>query len=87
MQSGSTEYKAATTGYADAWVAAKSLNVATNYAGNCDGWTRNSRIDYIFTSSSATFLTLKSAEIVDTRDGSGVMPSDHKPMLVVYEVH
>jgi hypothetical protein len=34
----------------------------------------------------ATFLALKSAQMVDTRNRSGVMPSDHKPMLVVYEV-
>jgi endonuclease/exonuclease/phosphatase family metal-dependent hydrolase len=86
MQAGSTEYKTAVVGYTDAWAAAKALNVASNYAGNCDGCTRNSRIDYVFTSKTATFLTLKSAQMVDTRDAAGVMPSDHKPLLVVYDV-
>jgi hypothetical protein len=32
-------------------------------------------------------LTLKSAQIFDTRDAQGVMPSDHKPMLVTYAVN
>jgi endonuclease/exonuclease/phosphatase family metal-dependent hydrolase len=86
MQAGSAEYKTATVGYTDAWVAAKAAKTAINYSGNCDGCTRNSRIDYVFTSNTATFLTLKSAQVVDTRDAAGVMPSDHKPLLVVYEV-
>ena len=39
-----------------------------------------------FTSKLATNLVLKSAQMIDTRDANGVMPSDHKPMLVVYDV-
>jgi endonuclease/exonuclease/phosphatase family metal-dependent hydrolase len=87
MQYGSTEYKAAVVGYTDAWLAAKAIGATTNYSGNCDGCTRKSRIDYVFTSTGASFLELTSAEIVDTRDARGVMPSDHKPMLVVYKVN
>ena len=86
MQKGSTEYLAATVGYTDAWLATKALGTATNFYGNCDGCTRNSRIDYVFTSTGATALVLKSSQIFDTRDARGVTPSDHKPMLVTYEV-
>jgi endonuclease/exonuclease/phosphatase family metal-dependent hydrolase len=87
MQKGSTEYKAATVNYTDAWLAAKSLGGTANYSGNCDGCTRNSRIDYVFSSKGATFLRVKSAQIVDTRDSRGRRPSDHKPLLVTYTVN
>jgi endonuclease/exonuclease/phosphatase family metal-dependent hydrolase len=86
MQYNSTEYKAAVVGYADAWLAAKAIGATVNYSGNCDGCTRNSRIDYVFTSTGASFLRVKSAQVFDTRDANGVMASDHKPLLVVYEV-
>jgi endonuclease/exonuclease/phosphatase family metal-dependent hydrolase len=72
--------------YVDAWEKAKLLGVTTNYAGNCDGCTRNSRIDYLFLSKLAANLVLKAAEIIDTRDSSGVMASDHKPMVVTLDV-
>jgi endonuclease/exonuclease/phosphatase family metal-dependent hydrolase len=87
MQYGSTEYAAAATNYTDAWLAAKSLGTTINYSGNCDGCTRNSRIDYVFSSKGASFLKVKSAQIYDTRDSSGVMPSDHKPLVVTYTVN
>jgi endonuclease/exonuclease/phosphatase family metal-dependent hydrolase len=79
----SAEYNSMLKGHTDAWVSAP---VKTNYAGNCDGCTRNSRIDYIWTSRTASYLTLASVQIFDTRNASGVMASDHKPMLVVYNV-
>ena len=86
MQYQSPEYYSAVTGYNDAWLTAKALGTATTYAGNCDGCTRNSRIDYVFTSKGATNLVVKSAHVVDTRDANGVRPADHKPLLVVFEV-
>lgn len=86
MQAGSAEYNSMIEGHVDAWVAAKALGTAVNYPGNCDGCTRNSRIDYVFTSKGASWLRLKSAEVFDTRDAKGVMASDHKPLLVVYDV-
>ncbi len=86
MQQGSDEYQSMASGHNDVWLAAKALGTATNYSGNCDGCTRNSRIDYIFTSKGASALVLKSAQIVDTRDAKGVMPSDHKPMLATFTV-
>ena len=86
MQPGSAEYKSMTEAHVDAWPAAKAIGKALNYSGNCDGCTRNSRIDYVFTSKGASLLKLASAEIFDTRDANGVMPSDHKPLLVVYDL-
>jgi endonuclease/exonuclease/phosphatase family metal-dependent hydrolase len=87
MQYGSPEYFDAARGYTDAWLKAKALGVWTNFPGNCDGCTRNSRIDYVFTSNGATNLVLKSAQIYDTRDANGVTASDHKPMVVTYTVN
>ena len=88
FNAGSTtpEIEAMTSYYIDSWAKAKSLGVTTNYEGNCDGCTRNSRIDYLFVSKGASYLTLKGAEIIDTRDASGKMASDHKPMIVTLEV-
>jgi endonuclease/exonuclease/phosphatase family metal-dependent hydrolase/regulation of enolase protein 1 (concanavalin A-like superfamily) len=81
-----TEVKNMVADHLDGWLVAKSLGVAVNYSGNCDGCTRGTRIDYMFISKGATALTLKTAEIIDTRDASGVMASDHKPMVVTFEV-
>jgi endonuclease/exonuclease/phosphatase family metal-dependent hydrolase len=83
MQADTAEYIEMATGQYDAWRNAPSK---INYPSNCDGCTRNSRIDYVFSSKGATWLVLKSAQIYDTRSSSGVMPSDHKPMVVTYEV-
>ncbi len=84
MQYGSPEYTQSIIGYTDAWLAAKAMGKAINYSGNCDGCTRNSRIDYVFTSRGA-WLTVRSAEVFDTRDANGIAASDHKPLLVVYD--
>ena len=86
MQPYSGEYNVAVSGYSDAWLTATSMGTAYNYAGNCDGCTRNSRIDYIFQSYGSWFMSVESAQIIDTRDQWGTMASDHKPMLVVYSV-
>jgi endonuclease/exonuclease/phosphatase family metal-dependent hydrolase len=81
-----TEVKDMIAGHTDVWAKAKLLGVTVNYSGNCDGCTRNSRIDYMFLSKEATALAVKKAEIIDTRNSSGVMASDHKPMIVTLEV-
>jgi endonuclease/exonuclease/phosphatase family metal-dependent hydrolase len=86
MQSSSKEYKAMAKYFDDAWMVAKSRKATSNYSGNCDGCTRNSRIDYVFVSKGQSFATVKSAQIIDTRDSHGKMPSDHKPMLVTLSV-
>lgn len=86
MQAGSAEWDVMTGAHEDAWPRAKALGASLNYPANCDGCTRNSRIDYVFRSTGATALRLRSAQIYDSRDSNGIMPSDHKPMLVVYTV-
>jgi endonuclease/exonuclease/phosphatase family metal-dependent hydrolase len=83
MQADTPEYIEMATGQYDAW---RNAPTKINYPGNCDGCTRNSRIDYVFSSKGATWLVLKSAQIYDTRSSTGVRPSDHKPMVVTYEV-
>jgi hypothetical protein len=40
----------------------------------------------MFISKDAAALVLKKMEIVDTRNSSGVMASDHKPMIATFEV-
>jgi len=87
MQASSAEYSAATETFIDAWAAARASGLTINYDGNCDGCTRNSRIDYIFSSQGASWLTLRNAQVFDARDANGIMPSDHKPLRVIYDVH
>ena len=86
LQWTSGEYAVAAGSYVDAWAQARSLGATINYDGNCDGCTRNSRIDYVFASHGAPWLQLQWAQVFDTRDGNGYMPSDHKPLLIVYQV-
>ncbi len=71
--------------YYDAWATAQSNGTATSFPGN-SGQTRNSRIDYCYYSHSASGLQLKSAQVIDTRDANGVQPSDHRPLLVIFNV-
>jgi endonuclease/exonuclease/phosphatase family metal-dependent hydrolase len=90
MQAASPEYwtmVGGSPGYIDAWDTARNKGTNYNYSGNCDGCTRNSRIDYLFSSGSAWFLSVESGQMIDTRDGYGYMPSDHKPMVITYRVN
>ena len=82
-----TEIGLMTTAFIDTWAKAVSLNTAYSYAGNTAfGATRSRRIDYVFASKSASAVVVKRAEVFDTRDAYGYMPSDHKPLLVNFEV-
>jgi endonuclease/exonuclease/phosphatase family metal-dependent hydrolase len=83
---GAWEIANMTSGHYDAWAKAKSAGIAVSYSGNEAGNTRNSRIDYIFYSKGATGLRLTQARVFDTRTSSGVMPSDHRPLMATYEV-
>jgi endonuclease/exonuclease/phosphatase family metal-dependent hydrolase len=83
---GTTEISTMTAGHIDGWPYAKSIGAAVNYPGNCDGCTRKSRIDYIFLPKDSTHVVLKKLEILDTRNASGVMASDHKPMVATIEI-
>jgi endonuclease/exonuclease/phosphatase family metal-dependent hydrolase len=71
--------------YNDSWAVAAKALTATAFAGNT-GETKKGRIDYIFYSKGSTNLFVKSAQVYDTRDANGVMPSDHRPLVTVFEV-
>ncbi len=50
------------------------------------GATKNGRIDYIFYSKYAPNLVVIDSKTPDTRDGSGYMASDHRPVVTTFEV-
>jgi endonuclease/exonuclease/phosphatase family metal-dependent hydrolase len=72
--------------YYDAWIEAKRLGLAYSAADNPSGYTRQSRIDYVFYSRGEQSLTLRKVEVVDTRDANGIMPSDHRPLVAEFLV-
>jgi len=72
--------------YIDTWAYAKAAGTAVAYSGNEAGNTRNSRIDYIWLSKNATRTTIKGSRVYDVRNSSGVMPSDHRPVMTTFEV-
>ena len=73
--------------YNDSWAVAASHGTAQSVAGiSPSGATRSGRIDYIFYSKNASQLVLKSSKVYDTRDASGDMPSDHRPVVSTFEV-
>ena len=79
---GTTEIVNMEQTYVETWKAAKAAGTAI---GN--GITHGShQIDYIFQSKGATHLALTSVQIYNTADASGIMPSDHQPVLAVFEV-
>ena len=79
---GTTEILHMQAGYVETWSAAKAAGTAI---GN--GITHGAhQIDYIFQSKTATHLTLKSVQIYNTADANGIMPSDHQPVLAVFQV-
>ena len=76
-----------TRNYNDSWAVAASQGTAQAVAGiSPTGATRSGRIDYIFYSKNASQLVLRSSRVYDTRDGSGVMPSDHRPIVSTFDV-
>ena len=83
---GSSENAKMKETHKDSWAVAQSDGTAIAYPGNTAGNTRSSRIDYIYYSSSASRLVLKSSQVFDTRDANGVMPSDHRPLLSIFEI-
>jgi len=83
---GVTEYGMMTGLYYDSWAEAAKIGTAIGYAGNTDGRTRNTRIDYVWYSHGASGLKLKQVQVFDTADSSGVMPSDHRPVLATFTI-
>ena len=83
---GTTENATMKQAYYDSWAQAQADGTAVAYAGNTAGNTRNSRIDYIYYSHGASGLQLKGSQVFDVRDASGVMPSDHRPVMSIFTV-
>ena len=83
---GTPEYNEMALTHNDGWAAARAAGTALSFPGNPDGNTRNTRIDYVWSSKQATALTVTSAQVFDLRDASGVRPSDHNPLIVTFEV-
>jgi endonuclease/exonuclease/phosphatase family metal-dependent hydrolase len=81
-----TENAKMVTTYYDSWAEAVKRNIDVAYPGNEEGNTRNSRIDYIYYSHGATVLVLRRVQVFDTRNSSGVMPSDHRPVMATFTV-
>jgi endonuclease/exonuclease/phosphatase (EEP) superfamily protein YafD len=75
-----------TAAYYDAWAHGKLTGISSAPPDNPEGYTRNSRIDYIFFSRGEQHLTLKKVQVVETRDANNVMPSDHRPVLAEFLV-
>jgi endonuclease/exonuclease/phosphatase family metal-dependent hydrolase len=74
------------TTYYDSWAQAVSKGLDVSYSGNPDGNTRHTRIDYIYYSHGASALVLRRVQVFDTRNSSGVMPSDHRPLMATFTV-
>ena len=83
---GAAEISNMTGSYIDTWAYAKAAGTAVAYSGNEAGNTRNSRIDYVWLSKNATRTTIKGSRVYDVRNSSGVMPSDHRPLMTTFEV-
>jgi len=77
-----TEIAMMKASYVDTWTAAQTMNTAIG-SGVTHG---RHRIDYIFLSKTASFLTLASVETFNSTDAKGVRPSDHEPVLAVFKV-
>ena len=88
-KAGTTEIAQMKAVFYDSWLEAdvRPDVAAISYPGNTSfGATRNARIDYVFFSRAAGRVVLKKAEVFDMRDAAGVMPSDHKPLMLDFEV-
>jgi endonuclease/exonuclease/phosphatase family metal-dependent hydrolase len=82
----STEINTFNDTYYDAWAQAVKAGTDISAPDNPNGYTRNGRIDYVFYSHGEQHLTLRSVQVVDTRDSNGVMPSDHRPLVAKFTV-
>jgi endonuclease/exonuclease/phosphatase family metal-dependent hydrolase len=71
--------------YNDTWTLAVAASTAATFPGN-NGETMKGRIDYIYASKNSSNLVVRSAQVYDTRDAYGYTPSDHRPVLTVFEV-
>jgi endonuclease/exonuclease/phosphatase family metal-dependent hydrolase len=73
--------------YNDSWAVAQLAGKAVAFSGlTPSGATKNGRIDYIFYSKKAANLVVLSSQVYDTRNSSGAMASDHRPVVTTFEV-
>ncbi len=73
--------------YNDSWSVAEQNGTAVGFSGLYPaGATKSGRIDYIFSSKTAPNLAVLGSRVYDTRDSSGVRPSDHRPVLTTFAV-
>jgi endonuclease/exonuclease/phosphatase family metal-dependent hydrolase len=83
---GAWEIAGMTSAFRDSWAVSLAAGTAIAFPGNEAGNTRNSRIDYVFYSNAASRLALRETRVLDTRDASGAMPSDHRPVVATFDV-
>jgi len=83
---GTPEHREMLLTHYDGWAVAKAANTAVSFEGNPDGNTRNTRIDYVFQSKGATYLSVIGAQVFDLRNANGQRPSDHNPLIVTFQV-
>jgi endonuclease/exonuclease/phosphatase family metal-dependent hydrolase len=83
---GTTEMNTIGVAYHDAWADAVKMGTQISASDNPYGYTRRARIDFVWYSKGEAHLTLRSVQVVDTRDANGVMPSDHRPLLATFTV-
>ena len=70
--------------YTDSWVAATSKGTAVSAPGHPYGVTKNTRLDYVWSSKGATAVSVTRAEVFDTI-AMGI--SDHRALLVTLNVN
>lgn len=82
---GTTEINEMARTYNDGWAVARSAGDAYSFSGNPDGNTRNTRIDYVWSSKGASALRVVRADVFSASDSLGRM-SDHNPLMVTYQI-
>jgi endonuclease/exonuclease/phosphatase family metal-dependent hydrolase len=78
-----SDYSIMANAYADGWLAAKSMGTASAFNGT-GATIGDSRFDMVYYTRN-TVLSLKSVTVPDTRS-NGVRPSDHNPVVAVFQV-
>jgi len=74
--------------YNDSWTVATSKGTAYEFSGlSPDGATKKGRIDYVLYSKGVSNVSVVSSQVYDTRDSSGYMPSDHRPVLTTFQIN
>jgi endonuclease/exonuclease/phosphatase family metal-dependent hydrolase len=85
---GTSDYNLMATPYYDSWAEAVKKGVYSSPSGTA-GYTHINgvRFDYVYHSRNASALALTRAQVIDTKNSSGVRASDHHPLIVTYTVN